>query len=149
MTNGTNNVCAYLYGKSTTALVKNIFDDATTTKLHSDCVAPATKCYIPNTMASAATYFTKGYYDNEVEVTTTTSATFKLGVKCAAVSSNYWTCFRNFRLLSKGTTADTSYNAIENLSDEAPQGPIYDLAGRQVTQPTKGIYIRNGQKVRY
>lgn len=30
--------------------------------------------------------------------------------------------------------------------EQARDGKIYDLGGRQVTHPTKGVYIRNGQK---
>ena len=42
---------------------------------------------------------------------------------------------------------------IEALPDGTMQriidGPVYDLAGRRVTKPTRGIYIQNGRKVMY
>lgn len=41
-------------------------------------------------------------------------------------------------------------NAIEDVTVEKvtldPNAPIYDLTGRQVSQPTKGIYLQNGKK---
>ena len=39
----------------------------------------------------------------------------------------------------------TSDGTMRHLAD----GPIYDLAGRQVTNPTHGIYIQNGRKAYY
>ena len=42
---------------------------------------------------------------------------------------------------------------IEVLPDGTTQrtadGPVYDLAGRRITKPTRGIYIQNGRKVMY
>ena len=32
-------------------------------------------------------------------------------------------------------------------SEEFATAPVYDLQGRRVTQPTKGLYIVNGKKV--
>jgi len=32
---------------------------------------------------------------------------------------------------------------------QADDGPVYDLTGRRVTKPTRGIYIQNGRKVMY
>ena len=37
----------------------------------------------------------------------------------------------------------------EVLSDNGSQAPCYDLQGRRVTHPAKGIYIINGKKVVY
>ena len=38
--------------------------------------------------------------------------------------------------------------AIENIeSEKKNDGTIYDLQGRQITNPSKGIYILNGQKI--
>ena len=33
------------------------------------------------------------------------------------------------------------------MNAEHAQGAIYDLAGRKVSKPTKGVYIQNGVKV--
>jgi len=37
---------------------------------------------------------------------------------------------------------DNSHNSLENETDA-----VYDLSGRRVLQPTRGLYIRNGRKV--
>ena len=43
-----------------------------------------------------------------------------------------------------GGDGTTSLNAIENKVTE--DGKMYDLQGRQVTNPAKGLYIKNGKK---
>ena len=47
------------------------------------------------------------------------------------------------RLTSEGATGIVNVDAKENLGDKA----IYDLSGRRVERPAKGIYVRNGKKV--
>lgn len=40
-----------------------------------------------------------------------------------------------------------SYTGIENVKIDTPRdGKIYDLSGRQISKPVKGIYIQNGKK---
>ena len=55
-----------------------------------------------------------------------------------------WIVFNNFTL----TRYAEESTGIESSVPEA-QGSqlIYDLTGRRVTHPTKGIYIVNGRKV--
>jgi len=151
VTNGVNNVKAVLYAKTKSTPIKNIFDDAQPKSLGTGSVAAATKVYIPNTMESAQAFFSNGLYDNSVTVTTTTLATFKLGLRCAAVSANYWTCFDNFRLCFYGSlTSDevTPVQAVEaDARPAASSAVLFDLQGRHVTHPRRGIYIRNGKKI--
>ena len=60
---------------------------------------------------------------------------------------------RAFLALSSGSSAplrmvfddDTSIEAISQ--DAAEQEGIYDLQGRKVNQPSRGLYIVNGKKV--
>jgi hypothetical protein len=49
-----------------------------------------------------------------------------------------------FRLGNKANT-----DGIKNLTQTLSQGEgaIYDLSGRRVSEPTKGIYINNGKKI--
>lgn len=42
---------------------------------------------------------------------------------------------------------DNETTAIENLTPAFNEGVVYDLQGRKVAQPTKGLYIVNGKKV--
>ena len=47
-----------------------------------------------------------------------------------------------YRLNTEGTTGISMTDA-----DEKSDGAIYDLQGRHVTAPVKGIYIRNNKKI--
>lgn len=40
-------------------------------------------------------------------------------------------------------------DGIDTVTTDEAEGPWYDLSGRRVTRPGKGIYIRNGQKVAF
>ncbi len=155
VTNGTDNVTAELYGKSKSVNLLNIYADATTASQGTGGVKAGTRCYIPDNMQSAQAWFTNGYYENSVDVTTTSSATFKLGVRDqkAHGSTNYWTCFDNFRLLFLGNpkTSEKEGTGVRSVEDAEADtdnsGAYYDLSGRRVSRPTKGVYIHNGRKV--
>jgi hypothetical protein len=45
------------------------------------------------------------------------------------------------------TPADFGFTGIHTTKADAADGIIYDLSGRKVTQPQKGIFINNGKKV--
>ncbi len=152
MQNGVNNVNATLYAGSASALIKNMYDDYQTTSLGSGCVAAAANVYVPNDMYSASLYFAKGLYENSVEVTTTSKATLKIGLKASKPSSteHYWTIFDNFRLYFLGGSDDeeiTPVNTVVADESAAGSGTYFDLSGRQVSSPTRGIYIQKGKKV--
>ena len=55
-----------------------------------------------------------------------------------------WTYFGNIVALT-----DEELTGIEEINDNgnANDGPLYDLNGREMTKPMKGIYIVNGKKV--
>lgn len=150
---GTDEVKAQLYVKTKNTVIKNIFDDAQTTSPGSGSVAVATKVYIPNNMQSASYFFKKGLYDNSVKVTTTVSATMKLGIKTNISSTGSWTIFDNFRLLSYGNMTQEELTPVESVTiapGTVNDTKIYDLSGRQVSTPTgRGIFIVNGKKVVY
>ncbi len=42
---------------------------------------------------------------------------------------------------------DDEATAIEDLSIDQVQGPVYDLSGRRVSRPSRGLYIVGGKKV--
>jgi len=50
---------------------------------------------------------------------------------------------RSFLYMETGNET-TAIDAIEKVDDE---GTVYDLQGRSVSNPRKGIYIRNGKKI--
>lgn len=148
--NGTNNVDASLYAKTKTVKLKNIYDDAQTRTQGTGSVAAATKVYIPDTQESANNYFSKGFYENSVMVTTTTTASLKLGIKGTNTGTGFWTCFNNFRLLSHGKFTIDDVTPVAGISANQNKSTVaYDLSGRRVSVPGKGLYIVNGKKVLY
>ena len=42
---------------------------------------------------------------------------------------------------------DETVDAIQGVSVDDDNAPVYDLQGRRVQHPTKGIFIRNGKKI--
>ena len=78
---------------------------------------------------------------------TTSGDDIKIGVRVNNTGNVNWVAFDNFRLLY--LSSDTS-DGIERLKAEtghADKTGIYDLTGRRVKNPTKGIYIINGKKI--
>ncbi len=145
---GTDNVKATLYLKTTEVLVKNIMAERSKYSLGTGCVKMEDGTYIPNTMANAASFFRKDMFENEVLVTTTIPATMKLGVTCPAVAESYWTCIDNFRLYYYGSIDQETVTPVESITaDAAADAPMYDLSGRRIAKPTKGLYIQGGKKV--
>jgi len=55
----------------------------------------------------------------------------------------------NFSLYVKGITLEEDATGIDTpeIAGEQQNGAYYDLSGRMVENPTRGIYIRNGRKV--
>ena len=100
--------------------------------------------YVPQNMESAASAFSQGLYEHELPVTVT-DGTLRIGVKKTVASSNDWTIFDNFRLYYYGTDETTGIPAMPVYKPQPT--PIYDLIGRRVENPAKGIYIVNGKKV--
>ena len=56
------------------------------------------------------------------------------------------TCFDNFYLAELSVPSD--YSAVQTVVDNTPVADdrIFNLAGQEVTNPGKGVYIRNGKK---
>jgi hypothetical protein len=107
--------------------------------------------YVPNDMLAAAAYFQKGCYENRVlGVVDTDNGSLKVGVKSTSMPSSYWAIFDNFRLYFYGSKSIDDVTAIEGMradgSEEMRNG-VYDLQGRKVSEPSKGVYIVNGKKV--
>lgn len=144
---GNNKVNAMLYVGSKTQKIAHIADCASTTKLHADDKQVGGKYYVPNTMVSASKYFAKGLYDNSV-FATTTSASFSVGLRSTSMPTSYWCIFDNFRLqYFGGLTEDQIVTGIKELDVEPTDHQrVFDLQGRRIMQPAKGLYIINGKK---
>lgn len=147
---GTAKITTTLYINSTSVAVKHICDDSQKSSLHSSDKQLATSIYVPNTMDGAAKYFAKGLYDNEVNLEATGRTNLRVGIRCTSATSYYWTMFDNFRLYFYGK--NRTVVGIKDILDESAstmvhEQSIYDLSGRKVSNPQKGMYIINGKKV--
>lgn len=139
---GKNNVTAYLYAGNKNAKIAHIAQDAQSKKLGGREAAVGSNMYIPNDMQAASLYFKQGLYDNMVENTVENDGgSLKFGLRSSTMSSAYWVCFDNFRLyfLGKTTPDALGITTIEQPTPQADQ--YYDLQGRRVVNPTKGIYV--------
>ena len=159
---GSNQVNAVLYAGNKTQKIQHIGEGAQSRKVHDDDVqvgSPAV--YIPNTMASAAAYFRKKFYDNEVwAATSKKNSSLKIGIRGTVTNDGYWTICDNFRLYFYGSLTKEFVNDIDELQGDDMAGTesvendaIYDLNGRLIRQGTdlkglpKGLYIVRGKKV--
>ena len=151
---GTNNVNASFYFGSKSVKMRHIAEDAQTRKLGVGSeVLVGGKYYVPDNMQAAANYFKKGFYENEVVTTlSSTSTSLKIGLRCSSMPSRYWVIFDNFRLYFYGsvstevvTNINTATTAAATMTDA-----VYTLDGRRVTSSTQqlkpGLYIVNGRK---
>lgn len=138
------------FGRNTnTKVVKNIMAERQTSALYPDDVKLDDGTYVPNSMAGTAAYFANGLYENSISYTSTNAGgQLMLGIRCneGTAGSAYWCIFDNFRLYFYG--GNDALTGIEESTKEQVQSTIlYDLQGRKVLTPTRGIYILNGKKV--
>ena len=151
--NGKNNVVAYLYAGSANTKLCHLAEGASKTKLHSDDQSVSSPAaYVPNTMASSATYFTKGYYENSLLFNLTKATDLKIGIRQTTSASYYWTIFDNFRLYYYGSMSIDDVTSIEQVVTEgAAPAAVYNLCGQKVSDSLEGLpaglYICNGKKI--
>ncbi len=91
----------------------------------------------------ATTPPTAGYY-MFTNIYTTATLYVPVGSKDAYAAANGWSEFYNI--------VEMEFTGIDEVVDEvkgenSKVKDVYDLSGRKVTNPTKGIYIVNGKKV--
>ncbi len=151
---GKNNVVAYLYAGSASTKICHLAEGASTTRLHSDDKAMTSpSAYVPNTMASSATYFAKGYYDKSLVFNRATAGNLKLGIRQTTSASYYWTIMDNFRLYYYGSMPVDVVTAIDPVKTDAtaPHTAVYNIYGQKVADTLEGLpaglYIRDGKKI--
>lgn len=96
------------------------------------------------TGANLAFNFKGAYKGNEVRsVLTTDGGQIRLGFIKTTSVTNDWTCFDNVRLYYR----PLEYTSIEGVMSDGGNTvhAVYDLTGRRVTNPSKGIYIVDGK----
>ncbi len=100
------------------------------------------------TSKESAWVFKASYLDNGTVYFTTQGGTLYL-----AMDINNYNIYAATELVNSATwgirAVELNNTAIEELENEDAEaaGEIYDLAGRKVENPTKGVYIVNGKKV--
>lgn len=163
---GNDNVRAIIYAGNDSEKLKHIACGARRSKLHDEDVSVGAPVrYIPNTMASAASYLALSTYDNVVTTSVEEDgASLKIGLKCTVAGNGYWTMFDNFRLYYYGGMTPEDVTSIvpaeTDDADESNSGNLvpttaYTLQGVQVDIPhdgsvenlPKGLYIVGGKKV--
>ena len=99
----------------------------------------------PNNTDEAVAKFNEGKYMNEVYTYVGADGTLTLSVCKPSHVGDNWVLFNNFTLTRY---AEGDATGIDMTTDNRQQTTvIYDLTGRKVENPAKGIYIVNGKKV--
>lgn len=154
---GSTDVNALLYIDDATAAIAPISRGANNTASDGDWYEYATNKKVPNNMEAAAAAFNKlNRYKPTTIVNTLTVNTLTadynpaatpaltLGLKKTLAVADDWTIVNYFKLSYQGTS-EVSVQDIETDTNHA--AAVYDLSGRRVILPTKGIYIVGGKKV--
>ena len=149
---GTNKVNATVYAGGSSAKLAHICDTILSRKIgKGNESAVASGKYVPNDMQAASAYFGKGFYENQVLTSVTADGgSLKVGVKSTNMSSAYWVIFDNFRLYYYGSVSADEVTGVESLHPSPfthHPSPVYDLEGRRVANPVKGLYIVTGKKI--
>ena len=106
--------------------------------------------FIPDDMQSASAYFNKGYYENRVvSAVAVQGGSLKVGILSSSMPSSYWAIFDSFHLYYYGSKTIDEVTAIRETEagERNVDNQMYDLQGRRVSNPSKGLYIINGRKV--
>lgn len=102
----------------------------------------------PNDVTTAATAFADGHYAQHLDFHLTDVSDLRIGLRHFSPTVYDWACCDNFRLFFKG-----DLNAIGSVADDetangkSTNGKCFDLSGRRVHAPQRGMYIMGGKKV--
>ena len=143
-------VNATIYAGSQSQKLKHIKDGSQSRKVGTGREQSMDGKYIPDNMQAAAAYFKKGYYENRlVSTLATQGGSLKVGIKSTSMPSSYWAIFDTFRLYFYGSKTAEDVTAVKGVVESGESGSrqVFDLQGRRVSTPTKGLYIINGKKV--
>lgn len=99
---------------------------------------------VPNDRTALAEYFAMGLYQNEIQCEVGKDGTLTFGLKKTEHEGGDWCPFDNFQLLYLGTTMPTGVECIKPVAD-TKSADIYDLQGRKLQKPGKGLYIKAGK----
>ena len=98
-----------------------------------------------NNRTQANEWFNNGNGVNNLPFTLEAPAeSLEIGLE-ADVQHDAWMVWRSFSLTYKSLPVTDGISTVETKAVNGDA--LYDLQGRRVAQPTKGIYIVNGKKV--
>lgn len=101
--------------------------------------------WVPNDMVSSVNYFQKGLYRNECEIEVV-DGILRIGIAKPQGVYDDWVIMDDFRLYYLGTNETVGIK--DSHLESVPQMRLaYDLQGRRIEHPTKGLYIIDGRKI--
>lgn len=103
--------------------------------------------YVPNSMGAAVTFFEESMYTDNSLLVKVTDGNLTIGMKKNVLISSDWTMFDDFRLTYYGKNSQKETGIEEVQASSFKVHGCYDLQGRRIMNPTKGLYIINGKKV--
>lgn len=102
----------------------------------------------PDNVTDANTAFTDGKYASSLDFIVNDISDLRIGLRKMKVCVYDWACFDNFKLYYLSPNTDlTIIESIPSTVGLSTNEVYFDLQGRQVKNPIRGIYINNGQKV--
>ena len=132
---GTEVINSFIYINGTDYALTSIADDAASAALEGK---------LPFSQQEAGAAFAQGLYAQSAEVIVT-DGKLTIGIKKIEHPGTDWTVWDNFEIEYYGAADDTAVETVKTVNMQ--DGAIYDLQGRRVAKPGKGLYIINGKKV--
>ena len=150
---GKNNVKAYLMLSSKTKRLKHIAEGGADTKLgQGGAETLYSGIYVPTNTASIQAYIAAGRYDNLLTAEYTSPKSVYVGVKVMQTISGDQLVVDDFHLFYYGNPA--MVDAIQQVDADALSDEVegyYTLSGMRIAQPARGITIvkfKNGRTIK-
>lgn len=148
---GASATTAKIYSGIRETKLPNIMDGAADEALGAGKEQKVGSLYIPDDMEAAAAYLESGrYYTDVVLNVQRKSGEFNVGMSNTSVVAADWCAFDNFKLYYYGTSS--TYQQITGIQElimdnDGKEMDVYDLQGRRVKNPGRGLYIIGGKKI--
>lgn len=112
---GNEDQLATLYAGSAKIQLKSICSDASSTQLSSSDYSytnvSGSTVYVPDNLSGAGTYFTAGYYENDLYVYVGQEGTLNVGISSPSYIYDHWLAYKNLTL-TRCLTAAIDYTAL-------------------------------------
>ncbi|MBO4664234.1 MAG: hypothetical protein J5663_07455 [Bacteroidaceae bacterium] len=106
-----------------------------------DCYMLTSGKFVPNSSASSAIYFSKGYYLNEIEFELKELGAVKIGITKKGIIANDYSVIGQWKLWNLGLVhEDVGISDTETTSDNTITG-VYSVDGMRLSKPKNGINI--------